>query len=79
MAVEPLLGVLNSLLIVIAGQLFRRSCDLIVVSQHVDSIITAYRAPGLRRERYRTLSHRRLAWAVAGDETYVGTICELVH
>jgi hypothetical protein len=26
-----------------------------------------------------TLSHRRLAGAVAGDETYVGTICELVH
>src|ERR1700730_18101977 len=37
-AVEPLLGALNSLLIVIAGHLFRRSCDLIVVSQHVDSI-----------------------------------------
>ena len=26
-----------------------------------------------------TLSHRRLAGAVADDETYVGTICELVH
>ena len=50
-AVEPLLGVLNSLLIVIAGHLFRRSCDLIVVSQHVELDIPAYRAPGLRRKR----------------------------